>query len=183
MQPATDQSGGSSGAMRRWGPIIAIVLIAAIAAAVVAMSGGDDDPESGGDGGTDGAEAPDVTNADGEPVYPFSWADGEASGLRDLEWGDRCDTERGTLAIPDVAAQPCYLPFDGDNGGATADGVTADTIKIVVYLGPDNDPVINYITDAIQVDDTNADTKDTLNNLISFYETYHETYGRHVEIE
>ncbi len=170
--------------MRRWGPIAAIVVIAAIVAVVVAMGGGDDEPESGGgDGGTGGEEATEVTNADGEPVYPFSWADGEASGLDDLEWGDRCDTERGRLAVPDVGAESCYLPFEGDNGGATADGVTADTIKIVVYLGPDNDPIINYVTDAIQVDDTNADTKETLDNLITYYETYHETYGRHVEIE
>jgi len=184
MQPATDQTSGSGGALRRWGPILAIVVIAAIVGALVVMGGGDDDePEAGGDGGTGGEETTDVTDADGQPVYPFSWADGEASGLDDLEWGDRCDTERGRLAIPDVSVQPCYLPYEGANGGATAGGVTEDTIKIVVYLGPDNDPIINYITDAIQVDDTNADTKETLNNLITFYETYYETYGRHVEIE
>ena len=99
------------------------------------------------------------------------------------EWGDRCDTETGQHAIPVVGAQPCYLPFEGDNGGATAPGVTADSIKIVVYQGPDTDPVINYVTDAIQVDDDNADTQDTLDNLITLYETYYETYGRSVEVE
>ena len=66
--------------------------------------------------------------------------------------------------MPDFFAQPCYLPFEGDNGGATATGVTEDIIKIVVYLGPDEDPIINYVTDAIQVDDTNADAQDTLNS-------------------
>jgi len=169
--------------MRRWGPIIAIAVVAAIVAALVVLGGGDDDDEAGDDGGTGGEEATEVTNADGDPVYPFSWADGETSGLDDLEWGERCDTDRGRLAVPEVSSDSCYLPFEGDNGGATAPGVTADTIKIVVYLGPDNDPVINYVTDAIQVDDTNADTKDTLNNLVTYYETYYETYGRHVEIE
>ena len=67
----------------------------------------------------------------------------------------------GQVAIPVVAAQPCYLPFEGDNGGATDDGVTADTIKIVVYLAPDADPMLDYITDAIAVDDTNDDAEDT----------------------
>src|SRR5690349_14776410 len=117
MEPATDQSGsGGGGAMRRWGPIIAIVMVAAIVAALVIAGGGDDDDaDDGGDAGPS-EEATDVTNADGDPIFPFSWADGEASGLTgDLEWGDRCDTELGTLAIPDVASAPCYLPFEGDN--------------------------------------------------------------------
>src|SRR5687767_2429433 len=130
MEPATDQTSGSGGAMRRWGPIIAIIVVAAIVAALVVMGGGDDD-EASDDGGDSGPseEATDVTTEDGDPVYPFSWADGEESGLTDeLEWGERCDTERGTVAIPDVSAAPCYLPFEGDNGGATEEGVTADTI-------------------------------------------------------
>ncbi|MFL5207771.1 MAG: hypothetical protein ACJ8CC_01325, partial [Microvirga sp.] len=150
--------------MRRWGPIIAIVAVAAIIAGLVIAGGGDDDEaDDGGDKGPS-EQATDVTNADGDPIYPFSWADGEASGLTDdLEWGDRCDTERGTVAIPDVSAAPCYLPFEGDNGGATEEGVTADTIKVVRYLAPEADPVVKYITDAVAVEDTNADQMDTQN--------------------
>ena len=126
--------------------------------------GGDDDEEAddGGDGGPT-EEATEVTTDDGEPIYPFSWADGEAAGLtEDLDWGDRCDTERGTARDPDVVgAPPCYLPFEGDNGGATDEGVTADTIKVVRYLAPEQDPIIKYITDAVAVDDTNAADQDT----------------------
>jgi hypothetical protein len=170
--------------MRRWGPIIAIVAVAAVIAGLVVLGGGDDEEaDDGGDGGQ-AEEATDVTNADGEPIYPFSWADGEAAGLTDeLEWGDRCDTELGTLAIPDVSAPPCYLPFEGDNGGATEEGVTADTIKIVRYLPPDADPIVKYITDAVAVEDTNADQMDTQTKQIALLQTYHETYGRKVEIE
>ena len=170
--------------MRRWGPIIAIVVVAAIVAALVIMGGGDD--EESGDGGDSGPdeEATDVTNADGDPIYPFSWADGEAAGLTDeLDWGDRCDTDLGTIAIPDVSAAPCYLPFEGDNGGATEEGVTADTIKVVRYLPPEADPVIKYITDAVAVDDTHADQKDTQTKQVALLQTYAETYGRTVEVE
>ena len=39
------------------------------------------------------------------------------------------------MKIPYTYAAPCAKPFTGDNGGATADGVTADSIKIVVYIG------------------------------------------------
>ena len=129
-------------------------------------------------------EATEVTNEDGEPIYPFSWADGEAAELTDeLDWGERCDTERGTLAIPDVSSSPCYLPFEGDNGGATDEGVTADTIKIVRYLPPEADPIIKYITDAVAVDDTHADQKDTQTKQFELLQTYFETYGRKVEVE
>jgi len=169
--------------MRRWGPIIAIVIVAAIVAALVVVGGGDDDDDDGGDSGPS-EQATEVTTPDGDPIYPFSWADGEAAGLTDeLDWGERCDTERGTLAIPDVSAQPCYLPFEGDNGGATEEGVTADTIKVVRYLPPEADPIVKYITDAVAVDDTNADQMDTQTKQVALLQTYFETYGRKVEIE
>jgi hypothetical protein len=181
MQPATDQPGGSN-ALRRWGPIAAIVVVAIIVGIVVVAGGGDDDKKT--DEATSGGDTPtEVTSDDGEVVYPLSFSDAQEAGLDDLDFGDRCDPETGLIAVPEVNADECYLPFEGDNGGATAQGVTADTIKIVVYQGPDEDPVINYVTDAIQVDDTNADVQDTLNRLITYYETYHETYGRKIEIE
>ena len=51
-------------------------------------------------------------------------------------------------------------PFTGDNGGATAPGVTADEITVVYYEGQEADPIIAYITDAINVDDTNGEQFD-----------------------
>ena len=44
------------------------------------------------------------------------------------------------MKIPYTYAAPCVKPFTGDNGGATAQGVTADSIKVVVYIG---DPAKN----------------------------------------
>ena len=38
-----------------------------------------------------------------------------------MRWDERCDTERGTIAVPDYFAPECYAPFEGDNGGATGD--------------------------------------------------------------
>ena len=101
----------------------------------------------------------------------------------DHEWVANCDEETGKLAMPSVYAPPCQPVFEGDNGGETAQGVTAEAIKIVVYLGPDSDPVINYVTDAINVDDTNSDTRDAMTKWADMLETYYETYGREVQIE
>ena len=186
MQPASDQPRQESTALRRYGPIVAIALAVAAIAAFVVL-GGDGDEEAGTAGGDPTSEPDGGTEdsvADGEVTYPMSFSAAEEAGtVDDLDWGERCDTDRGQVAIPSHFAAECYLPFEGDNGGATADGVTAETIKIVVYLGPDDDPVISYITDAIAVDDTNADVKDAMTKWVDMLETYHETYGREVELE
>ena len=183
MQPASDSpSGGGSSSLRRWGPIAAIVVVIAIIVGVVAM-GGDDDDEGATAGGGDTDTTTEVTTADGEVAYPMSFRNAEEAGLDDLDWGERCDTERGQVKMPTHYAAECYLPFEGDNGGVTADGVTADSIKIVVYQGPEEDPIINYITDAINVDDTNAQVEDTMRKWVDMLSTYYETYGRKVELE
>jgi hypothetical protein len=117
----------------------------------------------------------------GDITYPLSIADAEDQGI-EVAWDDRCDTELGTVAIKWFFAAPCYAPFEGDNGGATAVGVTGETIKVVLYQGPDSDPIIAYLTDAISVDDTNAQEAETLQNMFDLFNEYYETYGRKVEL-
>lgn len=148
---------------------------------------GDDGTDDSGDDGTDDS-ADEGAGSDGSAAADSGLRDGvitfsaaEEQGL-DIEWGDRCDTETGQLRIPDFFAGECFAPFAGDNGGATAPGVTADTIRIVYWQSQQSDPVLNYITDAIVNDDTNADVADTLQKLVDYYGVYYETYGREVEL-
>jgi len=122
---------------------------------------------------------PNTESPEGVLSYPRAEEMGIAGTI---DWGERCDTETGQIRIPWFFRIPCWQPFEGDNGGATDNGVTADTIRIVYWTPQDNDPVMAYITDAIMNDDTNADVEDTLNKLIEYYETYYETYGRSVEL-
>lgn len=186
MQPASDApDGGGSSSMRRWGPIAAIVVVLAIIIGVVAMGGGDDDDDTAtsDDNGATTDETTDVTTADGDVTYPLSFRDAQEAGLDDLDWGERCDADRGQLAIPSYYAAECFLPFEGENSGASERGVTADSIKVVVYLGPDDDPIINYITDAINNEDTNEDVKDTITKHFQMIETYYELYGRSIDLQ
>jgi hypothetical protein len=121
--------------------------------------------------------------ADGAISFPLSWSAAEDQGITDdVAWGDRCDPQTGRLAVPDFFASECFAPFTGDNGGATAPGVTAESIKVVFYRGQEGDPVLQYLADAVQVDDTNAEAFATMNELIRYYETYYELYGRSVEL-
>jgi hypothetical protein len=129
-----------------------------------------------------GADTSTASSAPAEVTYPMSFSQAQELGL-DIDFGPRCDPETGLLAVPDFFAPECYAPFEGDNGGATAPGVTADEITIVAYLGQETDPIIRYITDAIASDDTNETDRATIEQFIRYYETYYELYGRRINLQ
>ncbi len=164
-------------------PIAVIVVIAVVVGAIVLLGGGDDDggeTTSGTVGVTDAAsEWADVELQDGVMPYDVAVADGTAD---EIEWGPRCDTEIGRLALPLFPQQPCLAPFDGDNGGETATGVTADSVKVVVYLAQPNDPVLKVVYSQIQNDDTTDQVWETYQSFVAMFEKYYELYGRRVEL-
>jgi hypothetical protein len=196
--------------LRRWGPIGAVAVIVIVVVIALVASGGDDDgdetdagpatsqpddttepdPDSGDPDPDAGEPDPDTSEpASGDPMDDVmadgfaTWSEAEAAGVTDqLDWGDRCDTERGTLAYPDFFAGECVALWDGDNGGATATGVTGDTITIVAYLQPEVDPVYDYITGPINNDDSPTDIFETFQGQVDFYGAFFETYGRTVEL-
>ncbi len=174
MQPSTPPPARSS-ALRRYGPLIAIVVVVVVVAAVVVATRKYGQQLADGHPG-----APPRRRA---PAGVLSYTEAKAQGIENtIDWGDRCDTTIGKLKYPSYFAGDCYAPFSGDNGGATATGVTGDTIKVVFYQAQPSDPVLNYITAAVKVDDTNDQTFQTIKNWTKFYETYYETYGRKVEL-
>lgn len=178
MQPSSDQTGaeGGGGGLRRWGPIVAIVVIVAIVAALVATSGDDDEePEA-----TDGTE----TTEGGElPEGAVTYASAEEAGtLDDYTFEESCDTETGRLSMPIPLSPDCFADVE-DNGGDTATGVTADTVKVVVYLAQEEDPVLNFITAPINADDTNEQIKATYQGYADMFNEVFQTYGRTVELE
>ena len=203
-EPDRDSSGRRN--LRRWGPIGLVVTIALVVGGILLF---DDDADAPGDTAstdttpsvaTEVAETVPVTEpvptepgsvvattpateapaVDDVPVV-LSFSDAEAAGI-EVEWGERCDTTTGRLAVVDYFASECYAPFTGDNGGETEQGVTADTVKIVLYQGPEDDFIIRYITDALSIDETNEQEAATVQGMIDYFEAYYETYGRSVEL-
>ena len=177
--------------MKRWGPIAGVVAVVAVGGGVLVAT-----RDSGSDSADNGVSttavvdttgATDSTTVDSGPAgvvtYPMSYSQAVEQGLEDsIDWGARCDTATGRIAAPDYFRPECYVPFDGDNGGATSAGVTADEITIVYYEGQENDPIIKYVTDAVAVDDTNAQRFATMAEIVRYYETYYELYGRHINL-
>lgn len=134
---------------------------------------------------TDPDTDPDTTDppaGGGEITYPLSFSQAQEQGI-EVDWGERCDTSTGRLAVQWFFVPECYAPFAGDNGGETAPGVTADSIKVVQYFGPDDDPIINYLSQAVAVDDTNAESEETARNMLRMFDDFYEFYGRTIELE
>lgn len=178
MQPSSDQGSGSdrSSALRRFGPVIAIVVVIAIVAVVVVVGGG------GGDDDGDTAAGPASGSTPGEgPEEAISWTEAQEGDL-DVTFPDTCDPETGQVAIPYYFAAECFANVE-DNGGATSPGVTGDTVTIVFYSSPAEDPVLDYITGPIANDDTPEEIAETVENYFAMFNDYYQTYGRTVEFE
>jgi hypothetical protein len=176
MQPSSAGSGPGRGSnLRRYGPIIGIVVVIAIIGAVVLLAGGDDKKTTATSSGSSSASGA-VALPTG--AIPFS----QKGNRTDLTFSDKCDLTTGRLKMPYFYAPECFANV-ADNGGATAKGVTKDTITVVVYLAPDTDPIIDFITAPIKNDD-NADTDQaTYEGYTQMFNEYFQTYGRKVVLK
>jgi hypothetical protein len=163
---------------KRYGPIV--VVLALIGAAVLVFGGGGDDGDD--EAATDGAStSEDELIASG----PMTWQKAEQEGeTANIDWGPNCDTETGKVKLVSTYAAPCVEPFEGDNGGATAPGVTADTVKVVEYIA---DPALDPLTAATVSGagaDVNPETNaQTVQGFADLYNRLYETYGRRVDVE
>jgi hypothetical protein len=163
---------------KRYGPIV--VVLALIGAAVLVFGGGGDDGDD--EAATDGASASEEELISSGPM---TWQKAEQEGeTANIDWGPNCDTETGKIKLVSVYAAPCVEPFEGDNGGATSPGVTADAVKVVQYIA---DPALDPLT-AATISGAGADVSpetaaETVQGFADLYNKLFETYGRRVEVE
>ena len=173
--------------VRRFGPAVLVVALV-LGAGLVATAKGN---------GTtvDGAKTPTVSAARKlvhNPDLPVLYSQAKKAGTLDqYDWGDRCDPKTGRLAIPSVYAPPCVPVWKGDkpwknqggkvvvtNGGATAPGVTADTITVAYYQPSPQD--ISATLQAFGVLDEPAVARQGVKDLIDAANGMFELYGRKV---
>ena len=176
MHPVTAHDGGDRpGRLGRYGPVTGVLAVVALLVGV-SFVGRADRP-------TDAAGA-DVSAATAEGSLPegvTTWSMAERQGL-DVDWPDTCDTSSGLVAVPFFFRPECVAPND-EGGGATAPGVTDDTVTIVAWLPSPSDPIYGIVRQALGIDDTNDEIRDTYEGLAEAFGTYYETYGRQVELE
>jgi hypothetical protein len=165
--------------LRRYGPLGAVAVVIALVIAVsVVAGGGNDDDDSDQAATAGGAGAP-----TGElPEGVVTWTKAQEDNL-DVTWPDTCDTSSGLIAIPFFFRTECFAEFDGDNGGETSDGVTADSIKVVAWLPNDDDPIMGIVRQALGINDTVDEIRETYEGLVQTMQDYYQTYGRTVDLE
>lgn len=125
--------------------------------------------------GTGGRSASSVTGSRPAPGAPLAVSETAGASVG-------CDAATGRIAVPTVYAPPCVPDFSGENAGATWQGVTADSIKIAVYL-PQEDPASGAILDAAGIDDSLEQIEQTYRDYVDYFEAHYQTYGRKVELE
>jgi hypothetical protein len=177
--PSPEPSTGSSSSLRRYGPIVAIVAVIAVVGGLVLFGGSDDD-----DGDDTATEAGATTTVAGEQAAPggaISFSQAEEEGL-DVTFGDTCDLETGRVAMPYFFAPECYANTEPSADWQPSQGVTADSVNVVVYRAPETDPILDYITAAIDNDDTNAQETETMEGFVAMFQAMYQTYGRTVNL-
>jgi hypothetical protein len=163
MEPTPRRERSGARKLLRYAPFVGILLAVVL---IWLLFGRSDD---------DNSATPNPSGGGKGPVV-FS-----AANKGSVKWGPNCDTARGTVAVPLTYAPPCVEPFNGDNGGATAQGVTSDTIKIALYQAQPDILEQTFFQQSGSDESLNAEL-DTVKQYVQFFESHYETYGRHVEI-
>ncbi|HVM53793.1 MAG TPA: hypothetical protein VM262_11395 [Acidimicrobiales bacterium] len=167
---------GSTGHLARYWWIYALVAVVAVVAVVVPVVSGDDDEEEQPAAGTASTAAP---AAEG-PWRPGSGDLVHGSGTT----GGGVACEEGTSQVAGVGySVPCLPAFEGDNGGETARGVSADTVRIVVRRFPSSanqQTVDQAARDAGFA--TRDDSKAIAYQWLEHFNEHYELYGRRVEL-
>ncbi|MEY2406018.1 MAG: hypothetical protein QOG39_934, partial [Acidimicrobiaceae bacterium] len=144
----------------------------------VAFSGKDDKKPAATSSGSNSSNS----SSGALPAGAITFNAAKAAGRTDLTFMDTCDKDTGRLALPYAFTPECFANV-ADNGGATAKGVTKDTITVVVYLAPDVDPVLDYITQPINNNDTADQIQATYEGYNQLFQQYFQTYGRKVQLK
>lgn len=115
------------------------------------------------------------------PALPITYAEAKAKGtLDDYDWGEHCDPDTGRIMMPSAYAPPCTPVFTGDNGGATSNGVDADTITVVYYVPSAQD--LFATAQALGVLDTPEMMADLAEQTVEAYNHIYSLYGRKVKL-
>ena len=173
MQPRRDPAKERGSALARWGPLGVVI---AVIAGLTGFALAGDDGEGSGGRTTTTAEGP-VERPEGA----ISWSMAEEQGL-DVTFPDTCDRETGMVAIPFFFRSECFADAE-DNGGATARGVTGDSITVVAWLPAEDDPVRSLLLNRIGFEASNDDLREAYEGYVEIFSRYYQTYGRRIDLK
>jgi hypothetical protein len=132
-----------------------------------------------GSGGGSVTDTGDSAGGTGSPAGGAGSAGGTGSVIATQ---DRSKCAKDGQRQQDVTSSspPCTPRFTGDNGGATYQGVTGKTIKVLRYR-PKSNPQVDAILNTQGLAFSAADEEAAQNTYAKFFEKHYEFYNRKVE--
>lgn len=113
---------------------------------------------------------------------PVTFDEAKANGTAgSINWGPQCDTSLGRVAVPFWYSPPCVTPFHGNNGGATAPGVTRHEITVVSYESQPDLLQQSFFQQSGSDESLAAEFR-TNQQYVNFFESHYEMYGRKVHL-
>ena len=92
-----------------------------------------------------------------------------------------CDPNTGRVEIPTLYAPSCVPPYSGNNGGATYNGVSGNSITVAVPLSSDQAQA-QAVAAAANDNDTDAQVRQVAQDYVTEFEHHVQTYGRQVKL-
>jgi hypothetical protein len=170
MTPRTSTPPPRLSPVRRFGPLAAVLVALGLVAAL-ASTGRDEVVRA--------TSTSAAAGNPGNPNLPIQWNDAKKAGTTSqYDWGPTCDKTTGRVKVPTVYAPPCLYAPPKLKGGATYQGVTATSIKVVLYQAADDDLAASLNAQL----DSAADTRATQEALIHVLESTFQTWGRKIDI-
>jgi hypothetical protein len=111
---------------------------------------------------------------------PLTFDQAQAQGEK-VDWGPNCDTTTGKVAVPSGYAPPCVAPWHGNNRGATAPGVTRDTITVALYQAQPDLLQQAFFQDTGS-DESLAKERETTQDYVDYFSAHYELYGRRINV-
>ena len=160
----------------RYAPIIVIVVIVAVVGIALATRSSNNKKTS-----VNVNTPPPAQTTSGTNGIPLFYNDAKTQGTADQHKWHNCDTSTGYTAIPTLNPAPCVEEFSGSNGGATSDGVTADTIRIGYYI-PKQDPTLDGVLAQAGAYDPPAEVAQAYQDYTKIYAGTYQLWGRKVQL-
>jgi Periplasmic binding protein len=166
--------------LRRYGPIgVIVVIVLIIAVVVIASRGSDKKPATATGSGSSSGSGGAVTAS---PTGAISFSQAKAQNRTDLKFPDSCDQSTGRVKVPIALPQECYADQPAVTDPGTR-GVTDNSITVVVYIPPDQDTVLDYVTGPINNNDTGDQVVETYKSYLDLFASVSQTYGRTLNVK
>jgi hypothetical protein len=106
-----------------------------------------------------------------------------AAGLKNAKVALASTCEGGARQTREPYSPPC-ITFSGNNGGATAPGVTGDTVTVTFREGdlPSVYAVAGQVAEKANIKDTQEDIRRTIRAYFDYFNKHFQLYGRKAEV-